>query len=533
MNNLSTNHKIVTAVSLLAAVFFLYQRRGSSSSSKVDILNDFSTVDGRIFSEKERDQTPILDFEALGDTFVIHEDPQESHTILRHSLHARLTGPHGQQFSCFLARSEDNTHHCPTTDGLEPGEWNVNITLVRSPVKKQLQKCLPALKKSDSGSSGSSTTFSVVDYILAGDFPTFTTFLNCFEYPYKTVLQGTWTKAALNITKEDPADNIENSNKLCQGPGGPGTWIRFSNSCSASNLCQGTVSDDVFNHKSNLQRGIQHVFKPFSCRPQFLSKNDARECALENSITLAGDSRTLHLVTGFQQWLGQDAVQFIPLYRPYRLGLTHAWSQPSGALLRKAIRSGKILIINSVLHDVAEFYSTTTAEDVTKAWSTYVDCSKKECIGKLALECGCRKQWAVKAYLKSIHDLRDDIMAARKEALETHKKDTESLPVPRVYWVSLHKRPPSPPDVFYDWQTADVVLELENRASFELAKAGVEHIDLRWMTGAAPGEWWDDPVHFGKEKKSMFLHSTLHAILNQVCRFRSESGGNGDSQLVN
>ena len=173
----------------------------------------------------------------------------------------------------------------------------------------------------------------------------------------------------------------------------------------------------------------------------------------------------MHLVTGFQQWLGQDAVQFIPLYRPYRLGLTHAWTQPSGDQLRKAIRSGKAILINSVLHDVAEFYSTTTAEDVMKAWSTYVDCSSKECIGKLALECGCRKQWAVKAYLHSIDLLRDDIIAARKEAKE------QKTPEPRVFWVSLHKRPPSPPDIFYDWQTADVVRELEDRASFELGKA--------------------------------------------------------------
>jgi hypothetical protein len=282
--------------------------------------------------------------------------------------------------------------------------------------------------------------------------------------------------------------------------------------CSNSNLCQGTVSDDIFKHNSNIERGIQHIFKPFTCRPQLYDKTEARTCALDNSITLAGDSRTLHLVTGFQQWLGQDAVQFIPLYRPYRLGLTHAWSQPSGAQLRKAIRSGKIILINSVLHDVAEFYSTTTAEDVMKAWSTYVDCSSEECSGKLALECGCRKQWAVKAYLTSINALRDDIIAARNEA----EKD-ETLSKPRVYWVSLHKRPPSPPDVFYDWQTADVVRELEDRASLELGKAGVEHVDLRWMTGAAPGQWWDDPVHFGKEKKSMFLHSTLHAILSQVC----------------
>ncbi|KAH7624222.1 hypothetical protein Ndes2526B_g01482 [Nannochloris sp. 'desiccata'] len=512
MNNLSTSQKVVTAVSLLMALFFLYQRRGNSNASNVAVLTDFSTVDGRIFSEKERDQEPILEFESLRDTFVVHEDPQESHKILRHSLHARLSGPNGQQFGCFLFRSEDNTHHCPTAAGLELGEWNVNITLVRSPVKEQLRQCRPGktalYKKSNAGSSKSSTTFSIIDYILAGDFPTFEAFLNCFQYPYAPVLQAKWIKTQ----GPDTNDNYR-TQEICQGPGGPGTWIDHSEPCSTTNICQGAVDDEIFNHISNIERGIQHIFKPFSCRPQLFDTTDARTCALDNSITLAGDSRTLHLVTGFQRWLGKDAVQFIPLYKPYRLGLTHAWSQPSGAQLRKAIRSGKAILINSVLHDVAEFFSTTTAEDVMKAWSKYVDCSSEECSGKLALQCGCRKQWAVKAYLSSIDTLRDDIIAARKEAL----KD-KNAPEPRVFWVSLNKRPPSPPDVFYDWQTADVVRELEDRASMELGKAGVEHIDLRWMTGAAPGRWWDDPVHFGKNKKSMFLHSTLHAILSQVCR---------------
>jgi hypothetical protein len=522
MNNLSANHKIVTAVSLLAAVFFLYQRRSSSNASNGAVLNDFSTVDGRIFSEKERDQEPVLEFESLGDTFVIHEDPQESHAILRHSLHARLTGPLGQQFSCFLARSEDNTHHCTTIGGLEPGEWDVNITLVRSPVNKQLKQCAPnkaAIKKSASDTaSNSGLTFSVVDYILTGDFPTFKTFLNCFKYPYTTVLQTTWTKTAAAAAAEtnnkdgDHDSTPDTEQELCQGPGGPGAWLRFDEPCSTSKICQGTISDDILNRTSNTQRGINHIFKPFSCRPQLFNKDDARTCALDNSIILAGDSRTFHLSKGFHQWLGQDVVRFIPLYRPYRLGLTHMWSQPPGAQLRHVIRSGKIVIINSVLHDVAEFFYSTTVEDVTKAWSKYVDCSNEECIGKLALKCDCRKQWAVKAYLTAINALRDDIITAKKDA----EKDTQ-LPTPRVYWVSVHKRPPGPSEISFDWQTADVLRELEDRASFELEKAGVEHIDLRWMTGAAPGHWWDDPVHFGKDRRSLFLHSTLHAILSHVC----------------
>jgi len=515
MNSLSTNRNFLTVVSLLLAVFFLYRRRGSSNASNFAVLTDFSTVDGRVFAENRLNRRPVLDFKPLGDTFVVHEKNQDFQRVLRHSLHARLSGPNGQQFSCFLARSEDNTHHCPTASGLAPGEWNVNITLVRSPVKRQRRQCLPdetALSKLvDAGGSKSLTTFSIIDYIVAGDFPTFQAFRKCFKYPYAPMLRTKWIKTEEIDKNADYKTNKKQ--EICQGPGGAGTWINHSEPCSTTKVCEGEVSDDIFSHKSNIKRGIQHIFKPFTCRPQLYDKHDARACALDNSITLAGDSRTLHLVSGFQQWLGQDAVHFIPLYRPYRLGLTHAWSEPSGAQLRKSIRSGNATLINSVLHDVAEFFSTTTAGDVMKSWSKYVDCSSEKCNGKLALKCGCRKQWAIKAYLTSINALRDDIIAAREEAL--HDKDA---PEPRVFWVSLHKRPPSPPDVFYDWQTADIVRELEDRAALELGKAGVEHIDLRWMTGAAPGHWWDDPVHFGKEKKSMFLHSTLHAILSKVCR---------------
>lgn len=515
---------VIALCSVLSIVFAFHQygRRGPEPPAhSSDLIGfDFTWVDGHAITEQNRSKVPSFELEPFGDTFSVQESPPPTAPGLRYSLHARLTGPNGQLLSCFLARWPNGTHYCPEGGSLPSGEWHVNVTLVRIPAPKAPPECAPSTKVL--------SRLSVLDYVLQGNFPTFKHYFKCMKYPYQSVLEATWTKEDFGSMEERTIDGgssrsrsinssgsskgtaLVSKNKPCIGPGGPGTWVKYPGSCKDSGLCIGAMDKNIKMHESNQQRGMQHIFKPFACRPRFLTLKQARSCTDRLQLALAGDSRTLHLVSGFQVWLGEDAVSFLPLYRPYRLGLTHALAMPAGDALREAIRSGRTVLINSVLHDVAEFFSTTTAADVIHSWSEYVTCPAS-CAGKLALKCGCRKTWAIKAYLNAIRKLRDDINAAREGTTK------DGTPQPRVFWVSLHKRPPSPPDIFYDWQTADIIRELETAAMEELSSAGVEHIDLRWMTGAAPGQWWDDPVHFGKERSSLFLHATLQALLSRVC----------------
>ena len=532
---------MVIAVCLVLAILFLFHQHGRRESTSPtptisDPVYDFSWVSGQAITEQPRPAIPLFKLETFGDMFSVQEDPASSSPGLRYSLHATLTGANlsnssGQFFGCFLARWPNGTHVCTESAALKSGKWHVNVTLIRIPASKPTPECVPSSSKMEVLSSPSS---SILDYILQGNFPTFKHYLKCMKYPYQPVLEGTWMKKETQLSfatkgtttsQKNKASSrsvkgtmevVENPNadqqkRKCRGPGGPGAWIEHSGSCKDSGLCIGEITDTIKFHKSNKQRNMKHIFAPFSCRPRFFPTQKARTCVNNIKLAFSGDSRTLHFVSALQEWLGSDFTPtFFPLYRPYRLGLTHALATPAGDALREAIRSNRTVIINSVLHDVAEFYSTTTAADVIHSWSKYVTCADT-CNGKLALDCGCRKTWAIRAYLDAITQLGEDIKSAREEALKTQS------PLPRVFWVSLHKRAPSPPDVFYDWQTADVVWELESAAAALLETAGVEHIDLRSMTGSAPSGWWDDAVHFGREKSSLFLHSTLQAILSRVC----------------
>lgn len=484
-----STHKWAVAVAALLTLAYFYSR-GDRPTPDNDTFAQFSFISGRTFSGRTPSKAPSFKLIPFGDVFGIQQVPAASASRQLYALHARLVGPANQHFGCFLARSANGTHYCPEAAGLDPGLWQVHVTLVRGPANDPPEGCVAPARAL---ATAAKPLFPLLDYIREGRFPRFKDFLKCFKYPYAPVLEATWTK-------EESAEH--GTLPLCKGPGGPGRWLPGTDGADAA----------IVAHPMNAERGIQHIFAPFSCRLRLFTADAARACASRLNLTLAGDSRTLHLAEGFRTWLGPDVLTYVPLYKPYRLGLTHALRTAEGDALRAAIREGRTVLVNSVLHDVAEFYSTTKATDIHLAWGQYVSCPP-ECEGQTALRCGCRKTRAVEAFVDTVRRLRAQVADLTDEAAAAGDSP------PRVYWVSLHKRPPSPPDIFYDWQTADVILELESFAAAELAAVGSGHVDLRWMTGSAPGAWWDDPVHYGKleSRHSLFLHVTLQAILAAVC----------------
>ena len=484
---------------------------------------------------------------------------QSTATTTIHALYASLHGPDDQYFGCFLIRNDpDGSYTCPDTQYLDPGVWTVNVTLIRSPSPSSSlsrQVCWQAadrlLKKTKT--EALKPVASIVDYILEADFNEFKDYLKCVHYPYQLVVflqswehvatglrndgdgrDTTTTNSATTTTTTD-ADNdtttISDAAENSSIGNTPGQWVSFAQEDEAiperflsfsTDAMNEYINVAKINHVPNADRGLTHLFLPLltsnstanNNKQLFLTREQVFECLTQNNInlTLAGDSRTFHIVAGLITWLKSDTmVSFIPLYRPYRLGLRHSWITEQGDELRRAIRSGGVLVINSILHDIAEFYFDTRVGDVRRSWSNYTTCPEAcDRAGEvLALQCGCHKQYAIRAYVDMIDTLKQEIAGAVKE--QQGKR-------PRIFWVSMHKRPPAPPqDVFYEWQTADIVQDLESRAARELEGVGVKHLDLRWMTASTPAAWWDDPVHFGKYKNSLFSRALVHAIVKTVC----------------
>ena len=191
---------------------------------------------------------------------------------------------------------------------------------------------------------------------------------------------------------------------------------------------------------------------------------------------------------------------------------------PSGEELRKAVREGRTVLVNSLLHDLADFHRTTSIEHAKMVYAQLPgqepacpDNVEETCEKKMALECGCTKKYALQGYLDNVKRLREVLQESMDEARAAGV-------TPHVYWVSYHRKPHAPKDQLFNWQSTDVLWEIENAAAAELALAGVENLDLRWMTTSAPWNWWDDQVHFGKiNRKSIFMYGVMQAILSKIC----------------
>lgn len=434
------------------------------------------------------------------------------------ALHARFSGPGGEHYSCFLEVSNHGEHFCPASAALPPGLWTVNVILVRSLPNNSARRQWPR-HCSLAAPRNQRAPLPLLDYILGGraDFAYFGNFTACLQYPSVEVLTTTWHSKG-----QDGAG----SSSHCAGPLGPGVWMPLDAPGVSS------PEETFIKSSNNGARGMHHAFVQFGCSARFLSKKEATQCIKDRRLVVAGDSRGMHLAGALSTWLGKsvrDSLQYIPLHQPYGLGLPHALHTHAGRALRHALAEGRTVVINSVLHDVAEFYNDTTVDDVMQYWGEWVNCSTQRCQERgqvpststdhaaspqplLARHCGCHKAQAVSVYVQSIKQLAGEVATAKLTAA------AEKRPLPNVYWTSLHKRPPAAGDRVFDWQTSDVLFALEDYAAGELEKVGVGHLDLRWVLTSAPPHWWDDAVHVGKDKRSLLLHGAVQTMLQAVCQ---------------
>ena len=349
---------------------------------------------------------------------------------------------------------------------------------------------------------------------------TFPDMAKYFEYPYERVMSVSWKKVFTSISGKTGASEhgeerrcSTNGSDVCHFSGRYGFWSRAGSKGSrAGDLRDSHVDISLLSDPVNVDRGLQHVFIPFECCSpvRFLPDDELYACTQGSRLMIAGDSRAEHIALGLQAWLGEDAIEFLELHKPYRLGIRHAFVSNSGKALRRALRQKRTIIINSLLHDVADFYRASTRyDDVMLSWRDWATCDVTGCNATLASECGCRKTNAVQAYLDAMLQLKEEIARAREERPEGSAD---------VYWLSMHKRPPThnEKDIFA-WQTADFVWDLENFAAQVLSGVGVRHIDIRPMLLASPPGAWDDQAHFGINERSFLLRMVMYGVVSEVC----------------
>jgi hypothetical protein len=226
---------------------------------------------------------------------------------------------------------------------------------------------------------------------------------------------------------------------------------------------------------------------------------------------LVGDSRMRSLHAHSHVWLGPGALELVSLSQPMHVGLGLLLLQEKVKLrVMRALSQGRVIVLNSLLHDLMYFVGDDPAQSVRAWW----DASACGTCRKTAESCGCAtKVNVVQRYLQNLRTLAE--LLADSRALGH---------AGRVFWVSQHRLTPMSNSTlqrrFFGgslWQLHDLLFAAEDRAAEILASAGVEHIDLRYHMLAAPPQWWNDDVHYGYNF-SLFEHTSMQAILNAVCR---------------
>jgi hypothetical protein len=401
-------------------------------------------------------------------------------------FYAAMKGPADQYFGCFL-ELQGGLHSCKDLSLLDSGVWAVDIILVRT---RCVSKRWPAHMQ-----------LGVVDYIMADQVYRFEDFSKVFKYPFHSVLQFNWNATA--------SPWVLPVKKACRDDW-HGMWIPYTGKCQPS--CHGLVDEALLWNEFNKLQSMNHIFKPFSCRYHFFSKAEAQECINRTRPLMVGDSRMRFLREHADAWLGMKSFDGIGLESPHHIGISLLLKSKTSVELSKAIAEGRTIVMNSLLHDVAPVgewgHWTTTTEDFRYFWNL-TGCGL--CTDHLAANCNCTKYWSVQKYILNIKSLRAMLLDVLGGAAGSSKEN-------RVFWVSMNKRPPIDQDEMFDWQTPDVLLDLESKAvGILLERIRMHHIDVRPQLWAAPARWWLDSVHFGMSPESFFQHSILQTILNSIC----------------
>lgn len=485
------NAALIALFVLLASGFYHLPRLGLSGPRKAS-ANEPIAVDARVFTYSAASTaSPLFTFEGTNTTFIVRQtrpvpdpgDPQ------RYTLLAHLVGPLDLFFSCWMVQGRNGSYTCPEIERLDIGHYYIQVMLFRAPAASPPPTCAAAARALLKGRRGRGPLFSVLEFIKAGEFKSFKEYERCFQYPAGIVVDTSWVKL---IRRIDAPSNWKMraiyEAPPCEGAGGRGRWIPGGGLCPGSGSCAGVPFEPVELQPLNLVViDMQHVFLPFACVPRFIStvKEGAR-CVADSKLYFAGDIRLQELAASAEPWLRPNGpVPFLTDFGKEGQGLAAAMAGSCGAVLRQALRSGHTVVINTLLDDLKE---------------DTID--------------------ALEGFYSGIAALRKELEAAAAEA------QREGRPPPRLFWVSLTRRAPQLGDLQPgDWQTPDILWELEDYAAAELEAAGGRRIDLRWMMSSAPARWWTpDGARWASPDLivSFYAHVTVQTILIEVCPQKGE-----------
>lgn len=453
-------------------------------------------------------------------------------------LFAQLDGPQGQHYGCFMEKNPQG-YTCPDFYRLEEGTWDVSVLVVRS------QCPLKSLSRSS----------DLLQYIEDNSVATFEDWQTMVNYPYKTVLDFKWKKPAARKSRAAIESKPSSSTSAataaaaqrCTG-NEPGRWIPFNGDCSSTTACAGPIDQSIFKSSFSEEHNLHHIFAPFDCHFRVFDAPAARQCITDRKLVLAGDSRVWHIYEHIKWWLGDvDGLDTIGLANPQHIGLSAMLNTALVVKLYEAAVQGRAIVINSLLHDVADFrrWKPNQVGDVRLLWNLTA-CGV--CMGETTADCDCDgKMFAPQRYLQSVQRLKEVLgIAANERAEYLQDDDANNNNSPRqdkqqqgnldeykpndslydgsssssstFYWMSMHRKPPGPGEELFSWQTGDVLYALEEYASQQLTEQGLmQHIDLRPHVLTAHPDWFNDLVHWGKNPKSFFQHFSLQVILNRVC----------------
>ena len=424
-------------------------------------------------------------------------------------FYAFLQHSSGAWYGCYLKWTDSNTLRCGGSENLLAGLWGVQVFVYRQPGAKFIQ-----MRLTDPSQVYGEGLLAFLEKVKVDHFNEWKEY---FDYNVSSVgcaligIQESGGRRPSKPVKQEGTD-LDTT----------GTWSPLLKDRPNEDAWEG-VPQEVLDSASDRSRDMEHFFCPFNGKTfRHFSQAEMRSCMMDHQLVFIGDSRTKQLYNLARYLVnGSDASTYplvIETNKVPNFGLASLLKDPQMSTLQQYIAQGDTILLNSLLHDLADFaHKSLKVEDVHKYWDPAL-C--KNCkAGSTPRACGCsKKPYPVQSFISNLLLVRSLI----EEAIAN--RTSRGLPAPRVYWLSIPKRPPIVDSLVYPWQTPDVIDYLYDMSVKILSN--YSHVDLRPHMQTAPAHWWDDNVHWGgfyhvdgrkKWAPSMFQYTSLQVIMNHVC----------------
>lgn len=423
---------------------------------------------------------------------------------------------------------ERTVMHCPESEMLDPEVWNVTVSKFRS-LKKPLPA--PVQEEFDKTTTVDSISFNVQQISRMLNATTFAAWQEYFNYEVilpahsllftKRMSLQESTKAANTNSSSSKHDQIHTT-RCPDQPAPAGSWQHINNNNSILHWT-GTPDPYYLYNNVSTSRGMFHIFNPFNCTYHFYTKQEAISCVQRTNLTFMGDSRLFNTWLTTKHWLESNdtiAPFFLDIRLPFRIGAGLLLHTHLIVDMTQNILDGKTVVMNTLVHDMADFWPSMTAGTARQLWlpSLCLHCADNQTLG----DCNCiKKHDAIPIYIDRIKQIAQAIENAQAQRRE------RGLPLVKVYWVSQSNRAPVKGATPFAWQTMDLITSLEDAAADVMTSiAGAVHVDYRPHLKTAPPQFWDDHLHYlgctdkgcpRELGRSFMKHLSLQILLNTVC----------------